>query len=385
MTAIPHAIGRVATSIALFIGWAAKGPDDKAVGIASFADYERTFGGLDAATLLGHCVKHFFDNGGTDAYVVRLTARSGTNGLVLTPGSPGFHAALLSDRVFAAGGIIDAIDLFNLVCIPGESHASTLAIVQTHCARRRAFLLIDADATATVASLKAGLQAGVPAALISKDAANAAMFFPWLRAPDPVHVDALADVPPCGFVAGAFARNDRLHGVWKTAAGLDAALIGAAAPSIALSDLDQEMLNSLAVNCIRKFPGAGNVVWGARTLLGQDASPSEWKYIPVRRPALFLEESIARGVGWAAFEPNAEALWAELRTSVTAFMLGLFRDRAFQGATPAEAFFVRCDATTTTQADIDNGIVNIIVGFAPLKPAEFVIISIRQLAGGAKS
>jgi hypothetical protein len=380
MTAIMHPIPGVATSITLFIGWAERGPDDKAVRIANFADYERNFGGLDARAPLGHCVQHFFDNGGADAYVVRLTAgtQQSDQVVVLTPGSDAFHAALLSNKVFGLGSITDAIDLINLVCIPGETDPSTLAIVQGHCARRRAFLLVDADATATAASLKAGL----PAALMSNDAANAALFFPWLRAPEPLRANALADFPPIGFVAGAFARIDRERGVWKAAAGLDVPLIGAAEASIALSDSDQALLTSLAVNCVRKFPGSGTVVWGARTLLGRDTDQSEWKYIPVRRLALFIEESIARGTRWTTFEPNNETLWAELRMSATAFMHDLFRQRAFQGSTPAAAFFVRCDGNTTTQADIDSGVVNIMVGFAPLKAAEFVVIAIRQLAGG---
>ena len=132
---------------------------------------------------------------------------------------------------------------------------------------------------------------------------------------------------------------------------------------------------------IRSFPVYGIVSWGARTLEGADVLASEWKYVPVRRTALYLEESLFRGLKWVVFEPNDEPLWAQIRLNVGAFMQNLFRQSAFQGRTAREAYFVKCDSETTTQADIDLGIVNILVGFAPLKPAEFVVLRIQQLAG----
>jgi uncharacterized protein len=152
-----------------------------------------------------------------------------------------------------------------------------------------------------------------------------------------------------------------------------------------LSDPENGVLNPLAVNCLRTFPVFGSVSWGARTLLGADQLTSEWKYVPVRRLALFIEESLYRGTQFAVFEPNDEPLWAQLRLSGGTFMNNLFRQGAFQGQTPQDAYFVRCDSTTTTQADIDLGIVNVLVGFAPLKPAEFVIIQIQQIAGQSQS
>jgi phage tail sheath protein FI len=383
MIAAPPPIRGVPTSITLFIGWTARGPDDRATRIASFAEYEQIFGGLDARTPLGHSVQHFFDNGGSDAYVVRLTGETNVSGggeeSVLAPGSDGFQAALLSGEVFGPGSITDTIDLFNLVCVPGESDPSTLAALQSHCGKPRAFLLIDPDSSASIASLREGL----PAELMSDDAANAAMFFPWVRAPDPLQAGAGADFPPCGFVAGILARNDRDRGVWKVAAGVEALLADAIGPSIALNDAELGELNSVGISCIRALPAGGTVVWGARTLLGQDASQSPWKFIPARRLALFIEGSIARGTLWAANEVNDEALWAKLRASVEDFMLGLFADGAFQGTRPAEAFFVRCDSTTTTQADIDNGVVNIVVGFAPFRPGEFVVLNLQQPAGNS--
>jgi len=151
--------------------------------------------------------------------------------------------------------------------------------------------------------------------------------------------------------------------------------------TVSLRDSEHGQLNSLGVNCLRAFPVVGHVVWGSRTTVGADRLASEWKYVPVRRLALFLEESVYRGTQWVVFEPNDEPLWAQIRLNVGAFMQSLFRQGAFQGTTPREAYFVKCDKETTTQNDVNLGIVNILVGFAPLKPAEFVIIRIQRTAG----
>jgi hypothetical protein len=181
--------------------------------------------------------------------------------------------------------------------------------------------------------------------------------------------------------AGLYARIDSGGGVWKAPAGTEAWLAGVQALTYNLTDQENGVLDPLAINCLRQFPAYGLVCWGARTLDGADDLVSDWKYIPVRRLALFLEESIYRGTKWVVFEPNAESLWAQIRLNVGAFMLSLFRDSAFQGSSPQQAYFVKCDSETTTQNDINLGIVNILVGFAPLKPAEFVVIQIQQMAG----
>ena len=193
-------------------------------------------------------------------------------------------------------------------------------------------------------------------------------------------------------VAGLYARTDARRGVWKAPAGIEATLTGVQALDYVLSDPENGVLNPLGLNALRSFPVFGSVAWGARTLRGADALTDEWKYVPVRRIALFIEESLYRGTQFVVFEPNDEPLWAQIRLSIGSFMNNLFRQGAFQGKTPQEAYLVRCDSTTTTQADIDLGIVNIIVGFAPLKPAEFVIIqhpAARRpepgLSGGARS
>jgi phage tail sheath protein FI len=182
-------------------------------------------------------------------------------------------------------------------------------------------------------------------------------------------------------VAGVMARTDTTRGVWKSPAGLDAAINGIQGLDVALNDGENGMLNPLGINCLRVFPVNGRVVWGARTLRGADQLADEYKYVAVRRTALFIEESLYRGTQWVVFEPNDEPLWAQIRLNIGAFMQNLFRQGAFQGRTPREAYFVKCDKETTTQTDINLGIVNIIVGFAPLKPAEFVVIKIQQIAG----
>jgi phage tail sheath protein FI len=176
------------------------------------------------------------------------------------------------------------------------------------------------------------------------------------------------------------ARTDSQRGVWKAPAGTEADIRGIVGLEVKLTDAQNGVLNKIAVNCMREF-STGIVNWGARTLNGSDDVGSEWKYVPIRRLALFLEESLFRGTKWVVFEPNDEPLWATIRLNLNAFMMSLFRQGAFQGSTPDKAFFVKCDGETTTQNDRNLGIVNIEVGFAPLKPAEFVIIKIQQIAG----
>jgi phage tail sheath protein FI len=211
--------------------------------------------------------------------------------------------------------------------------------------------------------------------------ANAALFFPRLKYPNPLRNNQLEVYSAVGAVAGTFARTDGARGVWKAPAGLEATLNGVPQLSVSLTDPENGQLNPLGINCLRAFSVGGRVVWGARTLRGADQLADEFKYIPVRRTALFIEESLFRGLKFVVFEPNDEPLWAQIRLNVGAFMHDLFRQGAFQGSSPRDAYFVKCDKETTTQTDINLGIVNVVVGFAPLKPAEFVIITLQQIAG----
>ena len=315
---------------------------------------------------------------GADITTPQMLA-SGADGTVLEPSTAAFESALLPAS--GTGGVhhLEHVDLFNLLCVPGETTPATLSTLENFCRAHRAFLIADCSPTDTVNSLQTAQ--GPNSSMTGADGINGAFYFPWIHAPDPLNQGGTGPFPPCGFVAGIYASTDASRGVWKAPAGTQASLSGVIGTAISLNDPQNGVLNPLAVNCIRTFPVYGTVVWGARTLQGNDEIGSEWKYIPVRRVALYIEESLYRGTKWAVFEPNDEPLWSQLRLNVGAFMQDLFRKGAFQGQTPKDAYFVKCDGETTTQSDINLGIVNVLVGFAPLKPAEFVVIQIQQMAG----
>jgi phage tail sheath protein FI len=282
--------------------------------------------------------------------------------------------------VFQPDSSLDKVPIFNLMVLPGVADNGVWSEAAAFCERKRAFLIMDpprqdtADQTPTIEDEMRG--SNIP------KSANSALYFPYLKSNDPLTA-SLMELPPSGFVAGIFARTDVNRGVWKAPAGLETIIHNTTGvvERGRMTDARQGTLNPIGVNCIRDFPGIGSVVFGARTSVADNPSFEQWKYVPVRRMALFLEQSLYNSLGWAVFEPNDEPLWIALRTSVENFMLGLFNQGAFQGSTPKQAFQVKCDGTTTTQQDIDSGKVNIIVAFAPLKPAEFVIIKIAQLAG----
>lgn len=317
---------------------------------------------------------------------------SGTSSGLVLGGQASNGATLESSDFLPSGGSTDKrgiyallqTDLFNLLCLPpfstdGDMAATVITAAATLCEDRRAMLLVDAPAGwRTTAQAVSGIGSGADIGTTSR---NAALYFPRLRQPNLLRENQVEEFVPCGAVAGIMARTDATRGVWKAPAGLDATLVGAPALSVSLTDAENGQLNPLGVNCLRVMPAAGRVVWGARTLQGNDRLASEWKYVPVRRLALFLEESLYRGTQWVVFEPNDEPLWSQIRLNLGAFMHSLFRQGAFQGTTPKDAYFVKCDKETTTQDDINRGVVNILVGFAPLKPAEFVVIKIQQMAG----
>ncbi len=500
-------IAGVSTSDTAFIDFFARGPVGEAVRITSFADFERRFGGLDARSEAGYAIQQYYLNGGSIAWVVRVTAGSAQAASLTLQGgspvqdtlrvdaaSPGLWAAGLqgglqvavdlntrdatryfnlvvrevkngqvvasevhrnlsldkddsryavevvknnsdlvrltdlglgqlptptgadvinnpADPVFqplggspsdgdvpgssawessgggALKGGLAALDkiapfIFSILCIPAAASLPSAAMVSVYaeavkyCRDRRAFLIVDipadTDKPAEVLNL---LNANG-----SLRDRNAALYFPRLEIPDALNENRPRNVGSSGTVAGIYAATDAARGVWKAPAGTDAVIRGANLP-VKLTDLENGGLNPFGINVLRTFPVFGSVVWGARTLDGADVQASEWKYIPVRRTALFLEESLYQGLQWVVFEPNDEPLWSQIRLNVGAFMQNLFRQGAFQGKTPREAYFVKCDRETTTQTDINNGIVNVLVGFAPLKPAEFVVIKIQQMAG----
>jgi phage tail sheath protein FI len=292
------------------------------------------------------------------------------------------------------------VDLFNLLCLPraayvsvppppfvgasntlnGTQAAAVISAAVDYCAGRRAFFLIDTpNNITTYAQVRDYLNN--TAALQTANTTNAALYFPRVQIPDPLNGSRLRSVGASGTMAGLCARTDADRGVWKAPAGTEASLVNVQQLDARLTDDENGILNPLGINCLRTFPVYGNISWGARTLQGNDQIGSQWKYVPVRRLALYLEESLFRALKWVVFEPNDDPLWAQIRLNVGAFLHNLFRQGAFQGNSPRQAYLVKCDNETTTQDDIDHGIVNILVGFAPLKPAEFVILKIQQLAG----
>jgi uncharacterized protein len=271
---------------------------------------------------------------------------------------------------------LENVDLFNILCIPNESNNTVLSEALAYCEERRAILIIDLPENYTLPEAEQWLKDN--ASLRSR---NAVAYFPRIVAQDPQMRFRLRPFAACGAIAGIYSRTDGERGVWKAPAGIDAVLKGVQSLSYILTDKENGVLNPLGLNCLRVFPSYGPVIWGARTLRGSDQLVDEYKYIPVRRLALFIEESLYRGTQWVVFEPNDEPLWSQIRLNIGAFMHDLFRQGAFQGTTPKDAYFVKCDRETTTQNDIDRGIVNILIGFAPLKPAEFVVIKLQQKAG----
>lgn len=287
------------------------------------------------------------------------------------PGQSGIHA--LAD--IAPYG-------FNLMCLPdagriGETdddgYRDLIAAAQQFCFERRAFLIVDPAPKVRTASDMVMLVNGghLPRHR------NAAVYWPRLEIADPLDDGRPRNVGSSGTIAGCYARTDASRGFWKAAAGTEASLHGAAIVTT-VDNLDHGTLNRVGVNVLRTVPGHGPVSWGARTLDGADGLGAEWKFVPVRRTALFIEESLLQGLQWVVFEPNGELLWSRIRLDVGSFLHDLFRQGAFRGSTPRDAYFVRCESTTTTPADIELGIVNLVVGFAPLKPAEFVVIEIQQ-------
>jgi phage tail sheath protein FI len=291
--------------------------------------------------------------------------------------------------VFQQDSSLDKVSIFNLLAIPGVADNSVWSEALAFCERKQAFVILDPlpqDSSDGDGSLNLPLMGDDIQGSIVPKSTNGALYFPYLQSGDPLTGNTL-ELPPSGFVAGIYARTDVNRGVWKAPAGLETIVNNTTGvvERGQMTDLRQGTLNPLGVNCLRDFPGVGTVVFGARTLVTENPALEQWRYVPVRRIALFLEQTLYRNLGWVVFEPNDEPLWVAIKNTIESFMLSLFHQGAFQGDTPSQAFQVKCDSSTTTQQDIDNGIVNIIVAFAPLKPAEFVIIKIAQLAGQTQS
>ena len=282
---------------------------------------------------------------------------------------------------------LEDVDLFNILTLPqvplmaDVDMRAVYAEAEAYAEERRSMIIIDiAPDVIRLEQMQSWLADNE-----SLRHRNGAVYYPRTNVPDPLNRNRPRSIPASGTIAGLWARTDTQRGVWKAPAGTDARLRNVESLAYRLTDQQNGALNPLGINCLRTFPVYANICWGARTLEGADVIASDWKYVPVRRTTLFIEESLFRGTKWVVFEPNDEPLWAQIRLNVGAFMQDLFRKGAFQGTTPRDAYFVKCDSETTTQQDIDNGIVNIEVGFAPLKPAEFVILKIQQIARRAEA
>lgn len=313
------------------------------------------------------------------------------------PQEDDFLGAPAKDNTVTGTGLhaLDKVNDIQLIAMPGQGSPRTVNACMAYCKNRPLQDCFFVGDMGTIASLDAArVEGAAPSVQKISDAVDfatagfsgvkldrasgdyGAVYFPWVLAADPIGTGRNPRIllPPSGYLAGIYARTDNSRGVFKAPAGVEAGLAGGLGVATDVSDVEQEALNPVGVNAIRSVPGSGLVVWGARTV----SSDASWRYVPVRRMAIYLRTSIYYGIQWAVFEPNDEPLWASLRLNIRSFMLTQFRAGALQGSTPDDAFFVKCDASTTTQQDIDNGVVNILVGFAPLKPAEFVVLKLSQ-------
>jgi uncharacterized protein len=378
---IPPVIQPVETDVAAFVGRAASGPVNQPVSIAGFSDYQRIFGGLSNESAMSFAVQTFYQNGGQKAIVLRLQAVP-KGSFICRWLQPNPDSSLHASDYLAAGpaglNALTSAPYFGLLCLPedivGGIPPEVVSAAAQLCEQRRAFLLLDPPpGWISPQAAAAGVQQ------IGTSSPNAAVFYPRLRQPNPLKGDAVEAFGPSGAVAGIIARLDAARGVWKAPAGIEAAFTGAPELSLTLTKQDMDLMNPLGINALRTLPDDRVVIWGSRTLASSDSN-QEWKYISTRRTALFIEESIIQGIQWAASEPNSEALWIQLRKVVEDFLFDLFRKGALHGAKPEQAFFVRCDRTTMTQNDIELGKLNLLIGVALLKPAEFIILRIQQMA-----
>ncbi len=360
------------TSVAGFVGQAVRGPVDPRV-VDSPGEFERLYGGTTDASFLAQAVRGFFENGGRRCHVARVEGAAGKEASA---------DDYIGDRSLPPGGrtglaALEGIDEISLLCAPDEVRRApndlsrvTAAVVE-QCERRRDRMGILA--------MTAGQ--GDPRNLPPlPNTSWAALYHPWIEVPGLPRRTSRELVPASGHVAGVFARVAEHRGVHKAPAGEE--LRGVTALELDVTDAVQAELNPLGINCLRDFrtSGRGIVVWGARTL----APASEWRFVNVRRLSIFIEESIEEGLEWVVFEPNEQRTWDRIVASVEAFLLALWRDGALLGSSADAAFFVRCDRSTTTQADLDRGLCVVEVGFAPLRPAEFLVLTLvtKTLAAG---
>jgi uncharacterized protein len=364
----PGNIVGVATSTACFIGKTDRGPVCSPRKCYGYIDYENIFGPASGVGDTALAVNLFFSNGGNECWVVRISENE--------------IPSKVQDYKNAFSVVDSEVDFFNLMILPKDNHIHALppniynGMASVCCRERRALLILDPPAGWTNVQEATDPVNGISSFSDGLVRDFCAVYFPNLVIKNAD--GSIREIGPSGAIAGMMSRIDASHGVWKAPAGDIADIENASDLKLLINDSDNEILNSAGINAIREFQGR-IVCWGARTVDGADSLGSEWKYIPIRRTALFIEQSLNEGLQWVVFEPNNESLWAQIQNSAERFMHQLFNAGAFQGMKPDDAFYVKCDSDTTTQNDIDNGIVNIQIGFAPLQAAEFIIISIQLM------
>jgi phage tail sheath protein FI len=265
---------------------------------------------------------------------------------------------------------LSAVDDISLLCCPDESSQQPKAIAQ----------ILQAACESSkdrFAILQSPPQPGAPSSVTpSVNSKYAAFYYPWLNVLNPTN-NVTTLIPPGGHIAGIYARSDNDENVAKDPANEQ--ILGIDSLELPIDNQTQAILNPLGVNCLRYFKGQGNLVWGGRTT----SSDPDWQYINVRRLFIYVEKSIQRGTQWVVFQPNDATTWARVVRSVSDFLTGLWMQNMLMGATKDRAFFVRCDNTTMTQTDIESGRLIVLVGIAPVYPAEFVIFRIGQWTGGS--
>ncbi len=356
----------VSTSTALLIGTLPKGRQYTTTNIRSLQEFERTLGGLKTNNLASLVAKQFFENGGKNLWFLstgtRLsrTATPFLKGLSLSSTIPFFNMLMIPETTL----------------LPDREAAKVFQAAMPLIEQHRAMYLLDPPHQDTLRQTVKDLAAWFRTHVGIRHP-NVILYFPRVQVPSRIAPPPTMTIPVSGTLAGLFARFDGTHGVWKAPVGTEATLQGVIGLDHLLTSQDIDLLTSANINALKQISSSSYVAWGARTL----SSDPEWRYVPVRRTALFLESSIQQGTHWAAFEPNDEPLWAQIRQSAQIFMEALFRQGAFQGTRTKDAYFVKCGKETTTAADQAAGIVHIMVGFAPLKPAEFVRLKIQQKAG----
>ncbi len=371
---LPPVVRGVDTRVAAIVGRFAEGPVNEPFKVSSEREFEQVFGGISPQYPSAYAVQQFFQNGGAGLWLVRVPE-------VSTGDSAALMSALLTGNapdggIRAVDGIDDVIAILlapDAAALPDEQgravYRSLIAMAQ------RCLAMVILDTGSEVNSVNAMQQWLVDN--VELRSASSCVYFPRLLTPDLDNPGQLLDIPASGAIAGCWARHDTESGVWKAPAGSAARLVGIAALTVAVSTLEQAPLNAQGVNVLRNFPAYGNLLWGARTLADADKTASQWKYLSARRLALFIESSIARSLSWAAFERHDELLWRRVRESVSSFLEGLYREGAFAGAKSDAGYFVRCGLSTMSQQDIQAGILRLQVGFAPLRPGEFITLSIH--------